>query len=729
MYRVRSDIFGIEETVTRPVLIQLKTDISKFLGISRNVYAVYDPEYPLKKVKDGTNVEVLNTIQDEYIEIEATEVSEENKELSLLIDNNDFKPIYQDKDIKTKLNAMHHERKMSLTYRYYSKSKAKIIAFVNKLRSYSATNALYMYHALEYHYVLPPIVIELVIEFNRLKNLQLEDKLTHRQYFKKYFDDRLEITHTVDGESSKSDLVIRERQNNVLGYIEDNVHELDYQYADNVAMWYIEFTYVVRYEKPITIISTYPMMIYNSVIDPKFTNIISYEQKISKPYADHTGRWIDPNLNRMVDKYIIDKDIGFIRIPKEDNIPLVKLPSYYNRVFTVLTYVDQTDPTMIFNINELEEIKLKKAIIRMLIESENIYIGKPYRSMFLLELYVDGNRRSDIVLTIDKLGNIRSNKELDPKHIYHFSFSIINDLNSLLPNDYKRIIDYLRSDYINILYKDINLHKGEPNLNTYIVGYDKFGDPIIKAIPENKIFTGYDEYGLPKFIDRPTDYAALELNKDNVLVYKEIPCNKVVIGTKKNGTVILGSKEVYKNHIGYLVDGVPLYGRDNQGPIIIGEDENNNPIYGFLDKAKVPVAIDNEGNKIYEFIPNDKVVIGIDENGLVIFKDKKDIKISDDGIIGYDKDGKPIYGYDDNNRPIIGFDKDNNPIYGDNDIINKPSDTVAGSYLDLIDIDNMLDMSNDKENIDTIIAKITDNTYCRLKTVMIYNTFASLMRD
>lgn len=712
MYRVRSELFGVEETVTRPVLIQLKTDISKFLGISRNIYAVYDPEYPLKKIKEGTNIEVMNTIQDEYIEIEAIETSEENKELSLLIDRNDFKPIYQDDDIRTKLNVMHHERKMSLTFRYYSKSKAKIIAFVNKLRSYSATNALYMYHALEYHYVLPYDVIELIIEFNRLKNLQLEDKLTHRQYFKKYFDDRLEITHTVDGENSKSDLVIRERQNKVLGFIEDNVHELEYQYADNIAMWYIEFTYIVRYEKPISIISTYPMMIYNSVIDSKFTNIITYDQKVSKPYADYTGRWIDPNLNNVMDKYLIDKDIGFIRIPKEDNIPLVSLPSYYNRVFTVLIYIDTSDPTLLFNIDELEEIKLKKAIIRMLIDSENLYVGKAYRSMFLLELYVDGNRRDDIVLSIDKSGNIRTNINLDPKHIYHFSFSILNDLTAMLPKDYHRVINYLKSDYVNILYKDKDLHKGEPNLNTYIVGYDKYGYIIRKPIPENKIFTGYDEYGNPVFIDRPTDYVALEINKDNVLVYKKLPCNKVVVGTKKDGTVILGSKEVYKYHIGYLVDGTPLYGRENQGPIIIGEDDSGNPMYGYLDKAKIPVGIDNEGNKVYDFIPNDKVVIGLDENGLAITKDKEAIQITDDGIIGYDSSSNPIYKTDENGN-----------------ILNKPSDTVVGSYLDLIDIDNSIDMSNESLTVDTIIGKITDNRNVKLKTVMIYNTFASLMRD
>ena len=40
MINVRADLYGIEETITRPILISITNDIKKVLGISKEIYAI-----------------------------------------------------------------------------------------------------------------------------------------------------------------------------------------------------------------------------------------------------------------------------------------------------------------------------------------------------------------------------------------------------------------------------------------------------------------------------------------------------------------------------------------------------------------------------------------------------------------------------------------------------------------------------------------------------------------
>ena len=180
MIRTRVDLYGIEESFTRPVLLTMVRNINTLLGIKRNIYVRFDNKESVIKSKTKLgNIRGNNTIKQERIDIEYEEISEPGNELSLLIPRNDFKPIYRDKDIDAMFRPMFHGRKMNITYKYSSKSKSTVYAYINRLRTYTSTHEMYNYHNLEFHYTIPNNVIELLDTIRQMKNEVDKTKLSY----------------------------------------------------------------------------------------------------------------------------------------------------------------------------------------------------------------------------------------------------------------------------------------------------------------------------------------------------------------------------------------------------------------------------------------------------------------------------------------------------------------------------------------------------------------------
>ena len=105
-------------------------------------------------------------------------------------------------------------------------------------------------------------------------------------------DVRADFTHTLDADPSKSELVVREAQIDVPGYIIDDIYNLKPEYEEDFGYWTFEFNYGMIYEKPITLLAQYPVLIYNQIIDKQFRSFIEdgWREKpnINKPMTDRT---------------------------------------------------------------------------------------------------------------------------------------------------------------------------------------------------------------------------------------------------------------------------------------------------------------------------------------------------------------------------------------------------------------------------------------------------------
>lgn len=448
MIYTKLELQAIEETVTRPVLVKVSTDIKKLLGIDVGIYTVFDIKDNIikKKNKLGT-IRGDNTTKDELIHIEAAETSSENFELALIPVRPDFKPVYEDKDIRSKIQPIYHSRLMTMRVKYFCRSKSKMFAVINKLRLYTSHDGMYRQHQLTYHYTIPNHIGLLLIELNTLKNKRLETPLTLEEYMNNTFDNRLDIANTADGDILKSDLVIRESQIDIEGYIADDLHAITAEYDEEHNMWGMEFEYVFTYEKPISLLIRYPLIVYNTMISKHF-RLFEKQQKRSKD-AYRTARASDLYKLIDIDRTFIPRDDSYyVTIPEVDREKLPYPPAYYARMFSVLTIVNENNLTELFNINDIPRIKFREPVLKFILNSEYPHISTRNKSLFYINLYKDREVDNNEVI-LDEDGTLRTKYPMDIKSTYRVVFNILTDLNLLTKPAYTRVKNYFAEEFRN----------------------------------------------------------------------------------------------------------------------------------------------------------------------------------------------------------------------------------------------------------------------------------------
>ena len=171
MIKTRADLYSTEESIDQLVLVSTTTDMLNSLGLPKDIYTTYDARDTAIKNTDKRGVITSdNTTLESFLNITYEEVSVDNNELSLLPYRPDGQPIYIDPDIHSYITPVMHDRKMSITFEYHSKSKSFIKAKINKLRLKTANDTMYRRHDLEYYYVVPNYVTSLLQHINNLKN-------------------------------------------------------------------------------------------------------------------------------------------------------------------------------------------------------------------------------------------------------------------------------------------------------------------------------------------------------------------------------------------------------------------------------------------------------------------------------------------------------------------------------------------------------------------------------
>lgn len=445
MIYTRFELQALEETVTRPILIEVGYGIKELLGIDKDTYTKYDikDNIILRKNKLG-NIKIDNTTKSEMMYVESTESGLEEHELALIPVRPDFRPIYVDKDIRAKFQPIHHPRRMSLRVKYLARSKSKMFSVVNRLKLYNANDGMYNDLSLSYSYSLPNYVGKLLIEINNLKNKRLDPALTLEEYINSTFDNRIDLANSIDGDIFKSNLVIRESQSRIEGYITDNLHDINPEYNEEAAEWSLEFEYTFVYEKPISLLLRYPILVYNTMINKFFRNFIK-TKKLSKD-AYRSARSSDLYAVTEPDRSFKLRDGNYyLTVPEVDSEKLPYPPAFYARMFSVLVIVDEEDRKTLFNINDIPKIKFREHVLKFILGSECEYVSDKFKSLFYIELYKDQAKDPSRVILYED-GTLRSEYDMDLKSTYRVVFNVLTDLNLLDKISYNRVKNYFKEE-------------------------------------------------------------------------------------------------------------------------------------------------------------------------------------------------------------------------------------------------------------------------------------------
>lgn len=459
--KARLKIFGVEDTVTRPILTQVLKNLAKEIGCRSEPYLSFELESNLFLAKNKKGNAFKNYKSDAYGKIsenikeilflsDFSETVEEGFERNPLLQNPDTLPIFFDKDINFRVNTIMQRKKVEMTVEYITTDRTYLQSVVNMLGIIPSTTEGEVAQNIQYSYLVPEALKHLIKHIHTLKmnRENIEDRLSLEDYIKSIGDSRLSQNLTPDGNSVLLDLSIVEKQMHVRGRFTGDFSNMKIEQAENNA-FNISFSFTFTYETPLGLQLDIPLLVYNQVIDKKFMAVNSIkENSYHLTYTTSFQGLMKLFRSQMPNtkpRYLNN----FLRTPLTDEPMKVDFPKFYNRLFTSLIFVDANDPYDICNIKDFEHIEFKEQIVKFLLESERENVGKPLGSYLWFGLYEDKNLLYKETILLTEEGNLKTNFPMDVKKTYRLACFILNDLDYLSNSNRTRIQTFLKDNIIN----------------------------------------------------------------------------------------------------------------------------------------------------------------------------------------------------------------------------------------------------------------------------------------
>ena len=429
----------VSDSVERPIILQVVQDLIHHRLVPVTERVEYNPVIKSVKIPGST---VDGTSKNAYLPGESVlyvnaEITYLNNPGNWLYNRHEVRqPVFIDPSLQVGIYPTYDARKIELELVFHSESYNRILEWQRLVRSLTTQGLTRIEHNLDYHYRL-----------NARSYTWLEDIYTLRENQHGYGDtfadwiansSRNGLSVITAGTAYQ--LTTKETQVNATGYLSNDMSIVIEEGAAGVYTG--KLTYQLTLEIPTAHHHTYPLMIHQQLMDPKY---------ITHPLPGYTNAIVDDALLRVVTSYCRPPTQCLnVNIPLFDRRALTTTPPHYNPVITVLVQIDPTD-TILFNLKDMVDVQFSEGMINTVLPKYADKIHLPYLTPFLITLH-----RDDVLLN---KGYIRLTpdldvvlvSEVDPRGIYRVCISITSTL-SMLGNN---IFDGLDVDIVNDILKHI----------------------------------------------------------------------------------------------------------------------------------------------------------------------------------------------------------------------------------------------------------------------------------
>lgn len=487
-------LYGIESTIDRLVDITVGNDLRKLMGITNKVYITYDEaKRDVIRKKGLTGARRSNTIKHDIITVIGREEGEENSGTVLYPERQNDYSVFQDSETGVKVGALKYMRKRTIEFTYFSQSKTTIDSMVNKIRTFDIFNNGSKAHKLEFHYDMPTNLLHFLNNVNDLRNKRQDRKEDLYDYIGRCMVTPWSRKNTNSNLPYKFNLSIREHLYNVVGLCTTDTYHLEKEQGDS-GYWSFTISYDFWYLKPLMLILEYPLLIWNSPLDPIFTNCIArpIQRSIRKGNVSNKAVGLYslslPQTDMIGNKYLVP-----LNIPTYDTFNNWPTNRSYANVVSMLVLVDDKDPYYITNIRQLPYYTIKEPFVKYMLEYHND-VTKSYKNLFNVLLYRDGKEDYRNKLLLDKDGNLTTEFPMDIKSTYRIVIRVLRDLDMLDTKDLDKLNIYVQKEMDRFVAE---LDKIEQGSNNGTGSNYRHNRPLSKYRNPHNIKPKYyvDEYG------------------------------------------------------------------------------------------------------------------------------------------------------------------------------------------------------------------------------------------
>lgn len=352
------------------------------------------------------------------VQLTVTEVLDENGVYTSSMTQEEHLDIFTDLTLGVRVKPTYTAYSAVLDFTYRCASKSEAIAWRNTARSLLERDFLVMSHYPEYQYVIHPVALDILAHVHSLRETVAPYGESLGTYFSKHMSARVNVM--TDRAGGNATFMVQERQIDVQGMFEFTLPPIESR-AGEGSTWDVSFSYKVNYQKPTGYRVSYPTTVHNQLIGKDYRPLINLNNSLP---VDNTV------LSQTFGAFRAQPvTIGPARYPEYDDWVHRNPLRNVSWVLQLLTVVDDTDPTLLLDLNDLGPFTLKPELVDYIndINTDVFRYGlAPLHIQLYEETYpLDG----DDLTVVD--GKIHTTYTLNPRRVYHVMIGLIHDMSTL----------------------------------------------------------------------------------------------------------------------------------------------------------------------------------------------------------------------------------------------------------------------------------------------------------
>lgn len=431
--KAKAMLYSLEETIDRPIDITISNDFKELIGLrygNKDIYTTFDPEDHSVLENGGLNGKRnTNKTVEEYFVVDGKEEGEDGFNSVLGPERLRQFDLFQDYEVGVGISILRYFKHRTITMTYYTRSKTKATALLEKLHTCDIMNYGRKQHKIEYHFDIPYGVTRFLEHVLVLKNRRIgkKDRMDLVDYINKFSNQRISRKNISSGQAYKYNLAYRENQYDIQGVITDDTYTLQKEKGEN-GYWYITFNYDIWYMKPTMLFLDYPILIWNTPIDFKYTKVIARPINLCPVRGHPDPVWY--GLYHVGKPYTKDFYYNWqtpISIPQVDQFNNWPNDGVYQDICSFLIQVNEKDRYNLLNIKHLPQVSLRSTFLRYLLTNPET-VEESRCGLIQMLLYRNNEQDYKNPIHLDKDGNLTTEFPMQLNATYRVVVRIVKDL-------------------------------------------------------------------------------------------------------------------------------------------------------------------------------------------------------------------------------------------------------------------------------------------------------------
>lgn len=365
-----------------------------------------------------------------------------------------YVPLFQSKRIhECQVKPVYDKTRITLSCTWRSENREDADIFRNDFRHHIADGRAEVPIEVQYLVFLPKATMALLHHVYQLQENQAGYGISFKDWLAEGSFGNIKQVTNLKGEEDA--FVIEERQIMVFGKF-DFTTPPERSRKDQGTAHEVTFDFVIEYEKPIEVVTFYPLMVHNQLIHEMFRPKPAYDigripaHRDVLRYVSDKLYWSNKQLNE-------PNRHSAIVLPEYDPWVVPKEPIEVTLATTVIE-LDKDDLTLLMNVHDFEEVGACQYSrnLKRYMWIYNEFITDMRESPLYFALYEGDKRLSPSSYRIAPDGEIRALRPLDLRKQYHVAIGFLMDWRRLTENAIRRLcsIPWMLDEFLQVLHPD-----------------------------------------------------------------------------------------------------------------------------------------------------------------------------------------------------------------------------------------------------------------------------------